>query len=102
MDHIKILLKMKEFYFIIYLILINIYSFLLTFIDKYKSKKDGWRIRERTFFIVSFFGGAVGVMIGMSIFRHKTQHKSFYIGIPFIYLLHIVGILFWLYRKAIS
>nr|WP_129596235.1 DUF1294 domain-containing protein [Anaerophilus nitritogenes] len=93
---------MKEFYFITYLIFINLYSFLLTFIDKYKSKKDAWRIKERTFFIVSFLGGAIGVIMGMSIFRHKTQHKSFYIGIPLIFLLHMIGILFWLYKIAIS
>ncbi len=58
-------------------------------IDKYKAKKNKWRIKEQNFFITAAIGGAAGVLLGMTMARHKTQHKSFYIGIPILYLLNI-------------
>ncbi|TCO79452.1 DUF1294 domain-containing protein [Marinisporobacter balticus] len=81
--------KMKEFYFLLYVLIINLYGFCLTGIDKYKAKKEKWRIQEKTFFITACVGGAAGVMMGMSVFRHKTQHKTFYIGIPIFYMINI-------------
>lgn len=84
------LFKTKEFYFLLYVFLINLYTFSITAIDKYKAKKEKWRIKEKTFFIAALFGGASGVMMGMTMFRHKTQHKTFYIGIPIIYMINIM------------
>lgn len=82
------ILKHKEFYFILYILIVNIYGFAIIVIDKYKAKKNRWRIKEMNFFIVAFVGGAIGVLLGMMMVRHKTQHKSFYIGIPLLYLLN--------------
>lgn len=78
----------KEIVFLIYLAIINIVSFAAFGIDKSKSKNDQWRIRESTLIILSLLGGASGSMIGMILFKHKTQKKKFYIGIPLIFLLN--------------
>ncbi|WZL71719.1 DUF1294 domain-containing protein [Clostridiaceae bacterium 35-E11] len=89
--------KIKEFYLLLYIVIINLYGISITAIDKYKAKKEKWRIRERTFFVTAFLGGAAGVIMGMTMFRHKTQHKSFYIGIPILYLCNIASVFFFIY-----
>ena len=63
----------------IYLIIINIISFLLYGIDKYKSIKGKWRIPEKVLLSNAFIGGGIGSIIGMYIFRHKTKKKKFII-----------------------
>lgn len=97
------ILKHKEFYFILYILIVNIYGFAIIVIDKYKAKKNRWRIKEMNFFIVAFVGGAIGVLLGMMMVRHKTQHKSFYIGVPLLYLLNkmiiCVSIYYMYFRK---
>ena len=70
-----------------YLIIINIIGFILPPVDKSKAKKNKWRIRERTLFIVSALGGSVAMYISMRIFHHKTKHKRYMIGIPEIIVL---------------
>lgn len=99
-DHI---FKTKEFYFLLYILTINLYGISITAIDKYKAKKERWRIRERSFFITAFLGGAAGIMMGMTMFRHKTQHKAFYIGIPILYIFNMVSgffLIYWIYIRA--
>ncbi|GAA0429240.1 DUF1294 domain-containing protein [Lentibacillus halophilus] len=66
---------------------VNIVSFLLMAIDKRKAKKHAWRISERTFWMISIFGGAIGTFLGMKQYRHKTKHWSFTIGIPMLIIL---------------
>lgn len=60
-------------------------------IDKEKAKRKAWRIPEKTFFLVSFLGGSLGSFLGMRVFRHKTKHWYFVIGIPTIFILQVVG-----------
>ena len=67
-----------------YLLLINAAGFLLMLVDKWKAKKNRWRIRESTLLIVAALGGSVGSLLGMYIFRHKTLHLKFTVGIPVI------------------
>lgn len=76
-----------ELYFYGYIILMNIISFILMFIDKKKAKKERYRIRESTFMILSIVGGALGVIFGMIVFHHKINKKKFNLGVPAIYLL---------------
>jgi uncharacterized membrane protein YsdA (DUF1294 family) len=66
-------------------------------IDKQRAIHKEWRIPEKTLLGVSIFGGAVGMLLGMSSFKHKTKHKKFTIGVPFILLMHIGLIIFYLY-----
>ncbi|MDK2919135.1 MAG: hypothetical protein PWQ37_1868 [Candidatus Petromonas sp.] len=94
-------LRFKELYFWIYIFLINGYGLILIALDKYKAVKNKWRIRENNFFIVALAGGAAGVLLGMTIFRHKTQHKKFYIGIPVLYLFNKTIILIIKYKFGI-
>lgn len=67
-----------------YLLIINAAGFLLMLVDKWKAKKNRWRVRESTLLLVAALGGSVGSLLGMYIFRHKTQHLKFTLGIPLI------------------
>ena len=75
--------------FIIWLLLINLFGFLQMFVDKYRAKKDKWRIPEKQLFFVAVIGGSIGSILGMRIFRHKTKHKSFVIGMPLILMVQV-------------
>lgn len=68
---------------------INLFGFVLMGIDKYKAKKRAFRIPEATLFIVAVIGGSIGSILGMYAFRHKTRHRSFVYGMPFILILQI-------------
>ena len=74
---------------IIYAIGINLVGFLLMDIEKGRAKLGQWRIRERTLFLVALLGGSVGSLTGMFLFRHKTKHFSFLVGMPAILLIQI-------------
>lgn len=69
---------------IIYLILINITGFAVMGIDKWKARKQAWRIPEKTLFLISILGGSIGSIAGMYTFHHKTKHWYFVIGMPLI------------------
>ncbi len=75
---------------IIYLIVINIIGIALMGADKSKAKKGAWRIPEKTLFLVSLIGGSIGTWAGMYLFRHKTKHWYFVIGMPLILIIQIV------------
>lgn len=67
-----------------YLLIINAAGFLLMLLDKWKAKKNRLRVRESTLLLVAALGGSVGSLAGMYLFRHKTQHLKFILGIPLI------------------
>lgn len=75
---------------LIYLLIINALSFLLMLIDKQKAKKDRWRIPEKTLTAVAILGGSLGGIAGMKLFRHKTKHPKFSIGLPVILAVQIL------------
>lgn len=83
---------------IIYLVAANIVGFVLMGADKSKARRGAWRIPEKTFFIVSLLGGSLGTFLGMMIFRHKTRHWYFILGIPLIMILQ-AGIAIWLQTR---
>jgi uncharacterized membrane protein YsdA (DUF1294 family) len=72
-----------------YLIAINAAAFLMMGLDKSRARRNRWRVPEKQLFTVSAAGGAAGAWLAMSVFRHKTKHKSFVLGIPGLLLLHI-------------
>ena len=78
-------------YFLYYLLIINALGFLLMLTDKLLAKANCTRIRERTLFLVAMVGGSVGSLLGMYIFRHKTLHLQFTLGIPLILALQITA-----------
>lgn len=83
---------------LVYLVIINAVGLLLMLVDKHKAKKQLWRIPEATLMGVAAIGGSIGSLMGMQLFRHKTKHPKFYIGIPVILGLQILLAVF-LYSK---
>ena len=67
-----------------YLLIINAAGFLLMLVDKWKARKNRWRVRESTLLLIAALGGSVGSLLGMYLFRHKTLHLKFTLGIPLI------------------
>ena len=67
-----------------YLIAVNIVAIALMGADKRKAKKHAWRISEKALFLSAAAGGSVGAILGMLLFRHKTKHWTFVIGMPLI------------------
>lgn len=79
----------------LYLLLINLVTFLVFGLDKWKAKRKEKkdtvrRIPEKTLFTLSALGGSVGALLGMKVFHHKTLHKTFRFGIPAILALQII------------
>lgn len=79
---------------IIYFVIINIVGFASMGIDKRKAIKRAWRIPEATLFLFAFLGGSIGSILGMQIFRHKTKHWYFVVGMPLILILQIALIVY--------
>lgn len=78
---------------LLYAVIINFISSVLTVSDKKRSIKGQFRISEKTLFIFAFLGGAVGEYITMITIRHKTLHKRFMIGLPLIIIVHLALLL---------
>ena len=76
---------------IIYLILINITGFAVMGLDKWKARKQAWRISEKTLFLISILGGSIGSIAGMYTFHHKTKHWYFVIGMPLILIVQVAA-----------
>lgn len=75
---------------IYYLVAINIVAFFIYGIDKLKAKRNQWRIPESTLLLLAVIGGSVGALLGMKVWHHKTMHKKFTYGIPFIIAVQIL------------
>ena len=80
---------------LIYFLIINVAGFFLMGIDKLRAKKQVWRVPEKTLFLIAVLGGSVGTNVGMYVFRHKTKHWYFVIGMPLI-LIAQVALGLWL------
>lgn len=81
-----------------YLIIINAAALLLMLIDKQKAKHGKWRISEKTLIGTALLGGSIGAILGMNIFRHKTKHPKFSIGLPLILAVQIMLCVLFLMR----
>ena len=66
-------------YLLIFYALLSVLALLLYAGDKKKAKKKRWRIPEKLLLGVGFFGGAVGALLAMQLFRHKTRHWYFWV-----------------------
>lgn len=85
---------------IIFLIAINVATFFLYGIDKWKAKRYRWRIPEATLLGLAVIGGSIGAWLGMNVWHHKTQHKKFRLGIPAIIFTQMLLICYFtLYQK---
>lgn len=70
-------------------VVMSVLGFMVMGIDKSRAKKGQWRIKEAVLFAFAILGGAVGSMLGMYIFRHKTKHWYFAVLFPFLALVDI-------------
>ena len=80
--------------FLIYLGIINLITFLAFGLDKYKAIHGKWRIKIVTLLGLCFLGGGIGGLLGVHVFKHKTNKNYFTLGIPLIILMHVIVILF--------
>ena len=76
---------------VIYLVCINIFSFLLFGIDKRRAKAHAYRISEKGLFLSAILGGSIGAILGMHLFHHKTRHWYFRYGLPLILAVQIIA-----------
>ncbi|MBR5474744.1 MAG: DUF1294 domain-containing protein [Lachnospiraceae bacterium] len=83
---------------IYYFFILNLVSFLLMGLDKYKARRHAWRIQEKSFFLLAICGGTIGSLLGIYLFRHKTKHAKFTLGMPVILILQFV-LLFYLLSR---
>lgn len=90
-DILKILL-------LIYLAAINLSGIFIMLADKRRARKNKWRIQERTLFLIALAGGSPGCLAGMYLFRHKTRHWYFVLGMPFILVLQIALVIWASFR----
>ncbi len=74
----------------LYLLIINATGLLIMLVDKENAKEKLWRIPEKTILTVAAIGGSFGSLLGMYIFRHKTRHRKFNIGLPVMFSIHIM------------
>ena len=75
--------------FTYYLLVLNIVTFLLYALDKYKAVRHVWRIPESVQLLAVLLGGGIGAVMGMQLCRPKTRHVKFRVGVPLIILLQM-------------
>ena len=103
-DHIFVLVGSPWALLGCYLLVINLITFVIFGLDKWKAKRKQARpsvrrVPEKTLFVLALLGGSVGALLGMRVFHHKTLHRSFRLGIPAILILQLlIPLLFVLFR----
>jgi uncharacterized membrane protein YsdA (DUF1294 family) len=71
---------------------LNVITFFVYGIDKWKAKKGKWRISEATLLILAIIGGSIGAWLGIKVWHHKTMHKKFKYGVPAIIVLQLIAV----------
>ena len=78
-------------YFVVYLLVVNLITFFLYGIDKRRAVRKAWRIPESVLIGFAAIGGSVGAFLAMLVFRHKTKHAKFTVGVPLILVAQIIA-----------
>ena len=73
-----------------YLAAVNLAAFALMGLDKRRARRGDWRISEKTLFLPAVLGGALGGLLGMRVFHHKTKHWYFRFGMPALLIVQII------------
>lgn len=85
-------------YFSCYILVMSVIAFAMYGADKAFAVKQMWRISEAMLLLIALVGGSIGALLGMIVFRHKTKHLKFQIGVPAILLLQIVVVGYLWYK----
>ncbi len=83
----------------VYLVVINVAGFAVMGIDKKRAIRGAWRISEASLFLTALLGGALGCILGMRHFRHKTKHWYFKYGMPAIFAAELI-LLLWAFQNV--
>ena len=84
-------------YLLVSLSVINVLTLFIYGIDKWKARRNKWRISEAALLWLTVAGGSIGALLGMKVWHHKTMHKKFKYGLPAILLLQVALAGFILY-----
>ena len=77
---------------IYYLLAVNVLTFIVYGVDKWKARRGHWRVPEATLMGLAALGGSVGAWLAMQLFRHKTQKKKFRYGVPALFVLQVAAV----------
>ena len=86
----------------IYYLVINIVAFFTYGLDKWKAKRDAWRVPEKTLLGMAALGGALGALLGMHVFHHKTKKAKFSVGVPFFLVIHVVLVFMFIRNELVG
>ena len=78
-----------------WIVCVSLFNFGSYGADKYRAKNGAWRIPEKTLLVTSIIGGAIGGLIGMKVFRHKTKHLSFIVINWLSVIIHVAVIVYF-------
>ena len=93
MNFLKII-EVSQKNILMYFFVINLVTFLIMGYDKHEAKINQWRISEKALFLLCIFGGSIGGILGMYVFRHKTQKWYFKFGFPLIVIIQICIVIY--------
>ena len=79
-----------------YLLVVNVLTFVIFGLDKWKARQGRWRVPEATLLGLAAVGGSVGAWLAMRLFHHKTQKKKFRYGVPVLFVLQVAAVVYFL------
>lgn len=85
---------------VLYLLAANLTAFILMGVDKRRARRGEWRVSEKALFLPAVLGGALGGVLGMKVFRHKTRHWYFRFGFPLLLLIQLLGLGWLVLRRG--
>ena len=86
----------SRLYLLVYLVIINLITFLAFAYDKYRAKNDGWRVKNFFLLGLSFLGGSLGGLLGMKFLRHKSKKSYYRLGLPLMVLLQVLVLVYFM------
>lgn len=85
----------------IYLVIINLITFCVFGFDKWQAINRHSRVRNATLLGLCFIGGALGGLLGMQTFRHKTRTWYYTIPVPIMLVVQIILIIYIMLRFSV-
>lgn len=85
---------------VFYLVCVNILTFLLYGLDKWKAIRQKSRISEKSLLISALIGGSIGAFCAIYTFRHKSIKRTFLVRFYAIAILQIIII--YLYNNHLQ